>query len=351
VKERGKKAKPEPTRKPSEMSGAKHPEKPQITERAGVEEPIIVERELQPTRRSSFATIGDAAITIDGTVTRNKIRLSHLRRRGETCPDTVKILEAAEVYHTFVDGMLAERLQEHVVWPYVSHIKGFGLENIAKVIARIENFGRYYDVGDRMIPYYVTREPEEYLVLKGETLETKTGIWVSGIERLTMPSKLRKLAGHVPGMKREKGKKVMYDQTLKMLTWRLGGGLMRAQGKFYEFYEVYRQQIEAKFAADGVKIIPTPKGRRCPDCDKEWELKAALYCPDCGGTLTLKKEGPGTIFQGHVHNRAAARMRQMFLDSLWAAWRELEGLPVTTPYVQSVLQHQDIIPWRSWMDK
>jgi hypothetical protein len=44
-------------------------------------------------------------------------------------------------------------------------------------------------------------------------------------------------------------------------------------------------------------------------------------------------------------------MRQAFLDSLWAAWREALGLPVVTPYVQSHLQHQDIIPWQSWMDR
>jgi hypothetical protein len=311
------------------------------------------EIELRPTRKSSLEVLGDASMIAEGVRTRAEIRLSHLARRGETCPDTAKILVAAQQFEAVADGMLAERIEVHPVWPYVSHIKGCGRENVAKVIARIEKFGRFYDVGDPVIPPYVTREPEEYPFLNRNTdeIEYRTGIWVAGIERLTMPSKLRKLAGRVPGLRREKGKKIMYDQTLKMLTWRLGSSLMKAQGRFYEFYETYRAEMEKKLQASGIRIVPTPKGRMCFECDKEVVLKAARFCPDCGGPLSLKKEPEGMIYRGHVHNRAAARMTQMFLDSLWAAWRESLGLPVVTPYVQSKLQHQDIIPWQHWMDK
>lgn len=326
------------------------------------------EIQLTPSRRSSFAMLGKVCLLTEHIRVELTVSEKHLERRRETCPDTLEVLAMARQFEEFVDGKLAQRLVEHPAWPWVSRIKGCGPENVAKVIARIEKFGHWYDVGDLLIPAYVHREPEMYFTLIPEDQEDevvgnivdkidtwlvveKVGIWVAGIERLTTPSKLRKLAGHMPGMKREAGKKLGYDQTLKMLMWRMGGSLMRAEGKFYGFYSSYKAYLINRETAKGTKIMPTPRERFCPACKKEVIKKAARFCPDCNGPLSLKTEPPGVLYQGHLHMMAKARMQQAFLDSLWAAWREALGLPVCIPYPIQFLGHRDAIKYQDWCEK
>ena len=41
----------------------------------------------------------------------------------------------------------------------------------------------------------------------------------------------------------------------------------------------------------------------------------------------------------HRHNMATRYMVKIFLQDLWLAWREIEGLPVTQPYHEAVLGH------------
>ncbi len=43
--------------------------------------------------------------------------------------------------------------------------------------------------------------------------------------------------------------------------------------------------------------------------------------------------------KGHRHNMAMRYMVKVFLQDLWMAWRELEGLPITKPYHEAVLGH------------
>lgn len=44
--------------------------------------------------------------------------------------------------------------------------------------------------------------------------------------------------------------------------------------------------------------------------------------------------------KGHRHNMAMRYMVKMFLQDLWLAWRELEGLEITRPYNEAVLGHK-----------
>ncbi len=44
--------------------------------------------------------------------------------------------------------------------------------------------------------------------------------------------------------------------------------------------------------------------------------------------------------KGHRHNMAMRYMTKIFLQDLWLAWRELEGLPITAPYNEAVLGHE-----------
>ncbi len=43
---------------------------------------------------------------------------------------------------------------------------------------------------------------------------------------------------------------------------------------------------------------------------------------------------------GHKHNASLRKMTKMFISHLWLTWRQIEGLPVSKPYVHEKLGHQ-----------
>jgi hypothetical protein len=45
----------------------------------------------------------------------------------------------------------------------------------------------------------------------------------------------------------------------------------------------------------------------------------------------------------HIHRMARRKMIKIFLQHLWVKWRELDGLPVSEPYVQAIMGHTNII--------
>ncbi|KKL79457.1 hypothetical protein LCGC14_2014620, partial [marine sediment metagenome] len=253
---------------------------------------------------------------------------------------------------------------------WASRTKGVGKENFPKIIGLIDAFGHYYDVGDPWIPSYVTRQPETYFIydaVKDETLE-KEGVFVQGIERVTLPSKLTKYAGlHVVNghaAKMEAGHKAAFNSDLRMALFRLGQVLIKqvtysklqpgqkkedreitGKGKWRQRYDSAYAELEARFKAEGVKIIATPKGRFCPLCQIEVEKKATLYCPDCNSKLSLKNEPEGYKYKGHVNAMALREMIKDWLLCLWLVWRKAEGLPMTEPYKVARLGHKPVNPW------
>jgi transposase len=46
--------------------------------------------------------------------------------------------------------------------------------------------------------------------------------------------------------------------------------------------------------------------------------------------------------KGHQHQAAMRKMTKIFLSHLWQTWRELDGLPVTAPYVHDRLGHDSV---------
>lgn len=51
----------------------------------------------------------------------------------------------------------------------------------------------------------------------------------------------------------------------------------------------------------------------------------------------------GKEVNNHAHLRAKRKMVKIFLEHFWSKWREVEGLPVTLPYVQAKLGHKHMI--------
>ncbi|MEK7188171.1 MAG: hypothetical protein AAB691_05000 [Patescibacteria group bacterium] len=319
---------------------------------AGFEGPTISEAfGAKLGKRSSFVVVANAAITLEGMRVGAQVRLKHLARRGGTCEFTQKFLERALDFEAWADEELARTIRTHPAARWFTRIKGTGGERIGKVVGHIEAFGTFYRVGDLMIPQGIVREPIMVPLRTGgseEEIPTPM-IWVEGIERLTTPSKLRKYAGLLPDQKREAGHKLGFNAELRTMYWRLGGGLIKANGKYKGFYDHYRARLERRFAAEGKRIVPTPKGRFCSKCTIDVIVKAALFCPTCGEKLGLKKEPEGVLFKGHVHAMAMRRMIQLFSDHLWVVWREALQLPVMLPYPIEHMADQGhrtfISPW------
>ena len=46
---------------------------------------------------------------------------------------------------------------------------------------------------------------------------------------------------------------------------------------------------------------------------------------------------------GHIHRMAMRKAVKIFLQHLWVTWREIEGLPVSDPYVKAIMGHTHII--------
>lgn len=144
------------------------------------------------------------------------------------------------------------------------------------------------------------------------------------------PSSLWKFAGfsveNGAAPKRVKGGgRLQYDSQLRSLCWRLGSSLLRANGKFYNYYLKEKDKYYQKYENQGVKIVPATS---LPKKDGK------RYEPD------------GVMSEGHVHNMALRKMIKLFLACLWVVWREAEGLPITKPYAIDRLGHNSYIdPW------
>ncbi len=297
-------------------------------------------------QRSQLVVMADAALAIEGIRVAAQVRLNHLAKRGAICPRTTELLRRSQELEDWADDDLANLVLDHPAAHWFTRVNGTGGELIGKVLGYIEKFGRFYDLGDSMIPLDVKREPITITITKGGKEEEKQVVWVAGIERLTTPGKLHKYAGLVEGQRPEAGKKIGYNADLRTMLFRLGTSMLKQKGKYFDFYIRYKAGLMARYERQGVKVMPTPMERTCIPCAKPVRLKSAKFCPDCGGKLTLKNEPEGVKWEGHVHMMCMRRMIKLFVDHLWQVWREAEKLPVRQPYAVEYLGHSTIItPW------
>lgn len=301
------------------------------------------EGEILWAEKGDLAYLATVALSIEKIRVAAQSRIAHLNKTRRTSPDTERILKEAKKFEAFADGRLAAYISVHPVWPWAKRIKGIDQENYAKIIGEIENFGRFYDIGDPRIPPHVKRPPKRYWKVQQDKAVEREGIFVKGIERLTKPSKLHRYSGlsvysetgEVP--KQRKGHNVQ----LKMALYRLGVGLNRARGIWYQGgkengcspgYLGFRAELISKAEAEGIRIVPTPGERVCPNCGREFPEKATDFCDNCGEELTKKTEPPGYLFKDHLDNKATREMLRDFVTCLWLVWRKAEGLPVTEPW-------------------
>ncbi len=241
----------------------------------------------------------DATLAIEKPRVAVEVRRSHLALQGRSDSETDELHRRIKDLEDYVDGRIADLLKAHPAYPWFSKVKGVGKENIGKVIGQVRVKPERND-NDEELPY----------------ADTISALW--------------KFAGFAVengrSPRREKGEKLTYNSQLRSMCWRLGSSLLRARGKFYDYYLAQKDSYVQRYENQGWKIVPATKLPK--------DKNGKRYEPE------------GIISAGHVHNQALRKMIKLFLACLWLKWREAEGLPVTKPYAIDKLGHNSYIdPW------
>lgn len=245
----------------------------------------------------TLATMVDAALAIEKLRVASEVRQSHLARQEKQDPNTDELHRRLKDLEDFVDGVVAKLIQYHPGYNWFSQVKGIGRENIGKVVGAVR-VKQVLD-GDHYLPY----------------ADTISALWK--FAGMSVED------GKAP--KREKGQKLHYNSQLRSMCWRLGSSLLRAKGKFYDYYLRTKDTYVQRYQNQGWQIVP------------------ATALPVKEGK---RSETEGIISEGHIHNMAMRKMIKLFLACLWLTWREAEGLPVTKPYALDKLGHDSYIdPW------
>ena len=237
---------------------------------------------------TSLTTMVDAALAVERMRVASEVRQSHLVLRGKRDPETDELHRRLKDLEDFVDGRVAYLIQGHPAYHWFSQIKGIGKENIGKVIAPID-------------------------IERADTISSLWKFAGFSVEDGAAPKRVRG------------GGKLSFNSQLRSMCWRLGSSLLRAKGKFYDYYLKEKDKYYQKYENSGVRIVPA--------------------------TSLPKKEGKryepqDMIAAGHIHNQALRKTIKLFLACLWLVWREAEGLPLTNPYAIDILKHQSLIdPW------
>jgi len=213
-----------------------------------------------------------------------QVRKSHLEKNKKICDLTEGILKRAVDFEDWLNQEMKQIVKEHPANHWFSNVKGVGDLNIGKVLAYID------------------------------------------IKEASTISKLWRYAGfgciNGAAERRAKGEKLHFNKALKSMCWRLGKSLIRAKGKYYEFYKSEKERLLKREKEKGRKIVPSNK-------------------------LPVKKgkhiETNEYIGLGHIDMMALRKTIKLFLSHLWLVWREAEKLPITKPYAHVILKHSNII--------
>lgn len=112
--------------------------------------------------------------------------------------------------------------------------------------------------------------------------------------------------GHA--VKRKKNEKLDWNPRAKVLMWKVADSFIKQRTTFYrDIYDQAKDKYTKRFLGNG-------KCERYAECMSK--LKKAKV-PSC---------------KNHMHYMAMRPMVKRFLADFWAAWRSLEGLPVSKPY-------------------
>ena len=219
----------------------------------------------------------------------------------------------ATALRTLVDALMTTQRNRIRIGNQAVAITRFGLpggDAVASLLVGMANLER---ATKKQVEAEVGRLFDERPILSTMTDVLGVGRWLAAtivcdvdINKASTVSALWKYAGYAPGFDRMvKGERRPYNARLRTTLYKLATGFIKLGAKS-PYRAVYDQ-------AKAEAIVKHP----------EWML-----------TKDGKKRGPG-----HCHNHAIRMMMKVFLQHLWITWRQLEGLPISQPYVHEILGH------------
>jgi len=204
--------------------------------------------------------------------------------------ETLGIETALEVA---ADEMAKEGKKLGAIWEWVTSIKGIGNNLAAKLLSRIDDIGKF-DTISKLWRFC------GYAVIDGDIDRPQS--------RETRP----------------------YDARLKSVLWEIAEQFIRHRPEIYrEEYDEYKKEDRRKHP----NVI-------CRKCGTAF-LPTIKTCPGCKQT---NKDFGLMYSDAHMNARAKRKAAKLFLSHLWVNWRQIEGLPITKPYVEAILGHTNIIP-------
>jgi len=124
-------------------------------------------------------------------------------------------------------------------------------------------------------------------------------------------------------VRREAGTQARWSADLKQSCFKFGDCVVKVGGPYRKVYDQYKARDKAKHPEPAPLLDAKGKPKKTRD-GETW----MQYTPM------------------HLHRRATRYVAKLFLSHLWQVWRELEGLPVRSPYPIEALGHTTILsPW------
>jgi hypothetical protein len=163
----------------------------------------------------------------------------------------------------------------------------------------------------------ILKERHEELGVEEILLERRGGI--ACFETI---SKLWAYAGLAVGgdglaVRRKAGERSNWNAVFKTLAWKVGESFVKCGKSYREEYDRYKARIRLEHPE--AIAVEGKKGKR--------------------------------FTEGNVHAMAKRYATKLFISHVWLCWRELEGLPVTAPYVIERLGHTTMKGWRDFLDR
>ena len=123
----------------------------------------------------------------------------------------------------------------------------------------------------------------------------------------------RKFRGKVYNMETKKSHTYTAEGILVHNCWKIGSSFVKQKAAKSGYRRIYES-----FRRDDTEFHPTK----------------------------VKENGKTKYNDGHMYNRAVRKTVKIFMSHLWITWREMEGLEVKAPYVEKVLGHDIIKPFK-----
>lgn len=336
------------------------------------------------------------------------LRLQRLIREGIVLKEQAEATFEKAIEHDCKAEVEYERILWRVIrdWPIVdqwlTHVKGIGPRLSGLLVANIAPIERFPNVsklwaycGLHVVEYLTEISPDGTIVVLPNGLP----------EDERKPDCVYEIRGHAA--KRRKGEKANWSGELKTTAWKIASSFLKAGGPYAELYQEYKTTILIRELRKGTIIWEGEKGNYriayapitvfSSEPEVEWTVElegknliAPLQRDSTRGMviweekdrkqrlgyaskatladlpqqrrlrgrmydaqkLLIQSDLPKTPkgvpewSMGRIHNMSCRWVGKLFLSHLWSVWREIEGLPVTEPYVISILGHADKIdPW------